>query len=259
MLTLLSPAKTLDCSPAPEGLPTSQPILERDFALLLRRCKALDVETLQSLMRLSQPLAELTYNRFQEMTTSSTRKNSKACLLAFRGDVYRSLDAPSLSADDLLWAQSRLRIISGLYGVLRPLDLMQPYRLEMGTRLDTERGATLYDFWGDRIAKTLNAEIGKLPTPAILNLASNEYSKAIPAGSIDAPVVNASFKEYRDGALRTIGFFSKQARGLMARYVVENRVEDPRDVTNFDLEGYAFDPELSTDTDLVFTRQQPVT
>jgi cytoplasmic iron level regulating protein YaaA (DUF328/UPF0246 family) len=234
MLTLLSPAKTLDWTPAPADLPVTRPLLDKDFTVLMKRCKALDVEALESLMKLSQPLAELNYERFQQMTTSFNKQNSKACLLAFKGDVYRSLDAASLSTDDLIWAQRHLRIISGLYGVLRPLDLMQPYRLEMGTRLDTERGASLYEFWGDRIAKALNEEIDTRPTKAVLDLASNEYSKAVPAGSLDRSKVRATFKEYRNGTLRTIGFYATQARG----------------------HGYAFDPDLSTETDLVFTRQQ---
>lgn len=257
MLTLLSPAKTLDWSPVPEGLPSSQPQLKRDIALLIERCKTLDVAALRSLMKLSEPLAELNHERFQAMTTSFTPKNSKACLLAFKGDVYRGLDASSLSADDLLWAQKHVRIISGLYGVLRPLDLMQPYRLEMGTRLETDRGRTLYEFWGDRIARTLNAEHEKTPAKAILNLASNEYSKAVPAKSLAVPVVSVGFQEYRDGTLKTIGFSAKKARGFMTRFVIENRIDDPGDLRAFSREGYAFHQDLSTEERLLFVRDKP--
>ena len=172
MLTLLSPAKTIDWTPTREGVPVSRPLFRKEFAELVERCKTLDVATLQSLMKLSQPLAELNHERFQEMTTSFTKHNSRPCVLAFKGDVYRGLDAASLTTEDLRWAQDRLRIISGLYGLLRPLDLMQPYRLEMGTPLETRRGKTLYAFWGDRIAAALNAEHEKRPVKAILNLAS---------------------------------------------------------------------------------------
>lgn len=254
MLTLLSPAKSLDFTASPMELQATWPQLEEDVAALIRRCKELDVATLRKLMKLSQPLGELNYERFQEMSWPFTEKNAKPSVLAFRGDVYRGLDAGTLSKRDLKWAQSRLRILSGLYGVLRPLDLIQPYRLEMGTRLATERGKDLYAFWGDRIATALNAEHRKRRVKAVLNLASNEYLKAIPTERLEPRLVTADFKEYRDGKLKTISFYAKRARGLMARYVIDRRVDDPEGLEDFAAEGYSFEPELSTTDRLLFTR-----
>ena len=257
MITLLSPAKTLDFSPAPKGLPVTRPALKKDVAALMRRCKALDVAELRQLMKLSEPLAELNYERFQAMSPRFTLSNSKAALLAFQGDVYRKLDAATLSRADLLWAQDHLRIISGLYGLLRPLDLMQPYRLEMGSRLATERGSNLYSFWGGRLADAINAAHKKQPVAAVLNLASNEYIKAVPAERLNLPMITADFQEWRDGKLRTIAFSAKRARGLMARFVVEKRIDKPQRLKRFAAEGYGFDKERSSRDRLLFTRQKP--
>ncbi len=252
MLTLLSPAKTLDFSPAPDGLAVTQPQFKDDIAVLLKRCKKLDVKTLQKLMKLSQPLAELNHERFQDMSPRFTPKNSKPCLLAFQGDVYKRFDAGSFSKRDLNWAQRRFRILSGFYGLLRPLDLIQPYRLEMGTRLDTARGKDLYTFWGERIADSLNAESPN----AVLNLASNEYAKAARLDRLSAPVVTAVFQEIRDGRPKTIGFLAKKARGMMSRFVVTERVDEPEGLKDFGAEGYRFQPKLSTDDRFVYTRKK---
>jgi cytoplasmic iron level regulating protein YaaA (DUF328/UPF0246 family) len=259
MLTLISPAKTLDLSPAPNKPRATQPRFKSDFNILAERCKKLDEAALAKLMKINAPLAELTHQRFQQMSSSFTRKNSKACLRAFQGDLYRGLDAASLETTDLLWAQDHLRIISGLYGLLRPLDLMQPYRLEMGTRLDNERGKNLYEFWGTRLADALNSESRKKGTEAILNLASNEYIKAVPASQLDLPIVSAQFQEIRDGELRTIGYSAKRARGLMTRFVIQNRIEKPEDLQGFAEEGYEFRADLSSDREIRFVRQQPAT
>ena len=257
MLILLSPAKTLDLSPAPPGLPTTRPQFKNDIAILMQRCKALDAARLAKLMKLSDSLADLNHQRFQAMSPSFTRKNSKACLLAFQGDVYRRLDAASLTKPDLLWAQDRLRIISGLYGLLRPLDLIQPYRLEMGTRLDTERGRNLYEFWGNRLADALNKEQRKQPTASILNLASNEYIMAVPINRLETPMITAHFQEIRDGKPKTIGFSAKKARGMMARYVIQNRIEDPSRLEGFSDEGYGYRPDLSSADAMFFVRDRP--
>ncbi len=257
MLARLSPAKTLDLSPSPIGLPVTRPAFKKDIAMLMRRCKALEVAELRRLMKLSEPLAELNHERFQVMSPRFNLGNSKAALLAFRGDVYRKLDAASLSRPDLLWAQDHLRVLSGFYGLLRPLDLMQPYRLEMGTRLTTERGSTLYSFWGSRLADAINAEHKKHPMAAVLNLASNEYIKAVPAERLAMPMVTAQFQEWRDGKLKTIAFSAKKARGLMARFMVENRIEKPGQLKRFAVDGYSFQPDLSSDDRLLFTRQKP--
>ena len=256
MLTLLSPAKTLDFEFSADDLPATPPRFEEDIEVLLARCKKLTVAKLRELMKLSQPLAELNRRRFRDMDLPFTADNSKPCLLAFRGDVYRGLDAASLSKRDLSWAQRRIRILSGLYGILRPLDLMQPYRLEMGTRLDNPRGKTLYDFWGDRLVESLNAEHAERPVKAVLNLASNEYFKAVPENKLAAPLVTALFQEIRDGKPKTISFSAKRARGLMARFIVEQRVDTPEGLKDFAEEGYSFRPELSQEDRLLFVREQ---
>jgi len=251
VLTLLSPAKTLDFSAAPKGLPATKPHFGKDIALLLERCKKLDVASLRKLMKLSQPLAELNHQRFQDMKLPFTLKNSKPSLLAFQGDVYKKLDAGSLTKRDLAWAQNHIRILSGFYGLLRPLDLIQPYRLEMGTRLDNERGKNLYEFWGDRLVDELN---GDRQGKVVLNLASNEYFKAVPERRLTSRLVTAVFQEIRDGKPKVIAFSAKRARGLMARYVVENRIDDPKGLKDFAEDGYGFRKDLSETDRLVFTR-----
>ncbi len=256
MLTLLSPAKSLDFSVSSEGLPATTPQLEEDIGRLIERCKELSVEQLRGLMKLSENLGELNYERFQEMALPFTPDNAKPCVLAFQGDVYKGLDAASLTKKDLAWAQDRLRILSGLYGVLRPLDLIQPYRLEMGTRLENERGKDLYAFWGNRLADALNGEHAKRPVEAVLNLASNEYFKAVPADRLKPRLVTADFQELRDGKLKTISFYAKRARGLLARFMIEERVDDPEGLKEFKKEGYSFRPDLSDPDRLRFVRDQ---
>ena len=254
MLTLLSPAKTLDFSAAPEGLPVTEPRFEKDIAVLMKRCKKLGVRSLRKMMNLSQPLAELNHQRFQEMSPTFTPENSKASILAFQGDVYKGLEAGTLSEDDLLWAQDHLRILSGFYGTLRPLDLMQPYRLEMGTRISNTRGKNLYDFWGNRLADALNDELADDSDGTILNLASNEYFRAVPKKRLQPRLITAEFQEIRDGKPRTISFFAKRARGLMARFQVQNRIDAPEGLKDFAEEGYGYRPDLSSDDRLIFTR-----
>ncbi len=256
MLTLLSPAKTMDFDFRASGLRTSEPRFEQDIEVLLKRCRKLSVAELRRLMKLSQPLAELNRQRFHEMTLPFTADNSKPCLLAFGGDVYRGLAAASLTKRDLTSAQRRLRILSGFYGLLRPLDLIQPYRLEMGTRLDNTRGKNLYEFWGGRLTEALNAEHEERPVKAILNLASNEYFKGVRARELKPPLVTALFKEIRDGQIKTISFSAKRARGLMARFVVKNRIDRPAGLKDFAEEGYEFRPDLSDQDQLLFVRPQ---
>ena len=253
MLTIISPAKALDFSPVANGLDATQPRFVDDTASLMQTCKTLEASDLRKLMSLSDSLAQLNHARFQEMSLPLTEENAKPCVLAFQGDVYKGLDASSLKSGELEWAQGRLRILSGLYGLLRPLDLIQPYRLEMGTKLTNSRGANLYEFWGDRLANALNDEDAD-PEAPVLNLASQEYAKAVPRKSLKRPVVVADFKEERNGELKTIGLVAKRARGLMARYVIRNRVENAEDLKDFDDEGYGFRPELSSEDKLVFSR-----
>jgi cytoplasmic iron level regulating protein YaaA (DUF328/UPF0246 family) len=256
VLTLLSPAKTLDFEFSAGALLTTVPRFQEDIEVLLARCKKLTVKKLRELMKVSQSLAELNRQRFQCMTLPFTPDNSKPCLLAFQGGVYRGLDAASLSKRDLQWAHNRLRILSGFYGILRPFDLMQPYRLEMGTRLSNPRGKNLYDFWGNRLVESLNSEHAKRPVKAVLNLASNEYFKAVPEKQLDAPLVTALFQEIRGGKPKTISFSAKRARGLMARFIVRNRIDTPGGLKEFNDEGYSFRPELSQEDRLLFVREQ---
>ncbi len=253
MLTLISPAKTLDETPS-SGLPTTQPWFQDDTELLLDRCRKLSANDLRELMGISESLAELNYNRFQQMKFPSTAGNAKACIQMFQGDVYKGFDAASLTQQDLVYAQDHLRILSGFYGMLRPLDLMQPYRLEMGTKLGTDRGDNLYRFWGQRLVDRLNAEHAKKPVSAVLNLASTEYFKAVPVSSLQPRLVAASFQEVRDGKPKTIAFYAKKARGMMARFQIQNRIEDPQGLKAFAEDGYRFNAGLSTDDHLVFAR-----
>jgi len=255
VLILLSPSKTLDFEFSAEGLPTTAPLFEDDIEVLLGRCRKLTVAKLRKLMKISPPLAELNYERFQDMSLPFTDANSKPSLLAFRGDVYRGLDATSFNKRDIKWAHGRLRILSGLYGILRPLDLMQPYRLEMGTRLPNPRGKNLYDFWGSRLVDSLNAEHAERPVKAVVNLASNEYFKAVGAKRLEPRLVDVRFHDLREGELRTITLFLKRARGLMARYIVKNRIDSPEGLKDFYEEGYSFRPDLSEDDRLHFVRE----
>lgn len=260
MLTLvLSTAKTLDYeSPLPPAFAALEAELHRpafvaEAALLVERLRALDTDGIARLMELSPALAALNAQRFADWRPRFTPKNSRAALLAFNGDVYEGLDARSLDADALRWADAHLRILSGLYGLLRPLDRMQPYRLEMGRALKTEQGATLYAFWGDRQALALN-RLGKGP---VVNLASQEYARAMLRPALKRPVIEPVFEECRGGEAKVISFFAKRARGLMARYAVDQRLEEAQDLRSFDREGYRWKAKLSTPERWVFQREAP--
>ena len=254
MLTLLSPAKTLDFdSPAKEAT-LSDHVFPKESMQLVRLLKKQSVEDIKGLMKISDALASLNVQRYKSFSKEYTTDNSRAALEAFRGDVYVGLDYPTLSTDDITYAQDHLRILSGLYGLLRPLDKMQPYRLEMGTRLVTKAGTNLYHFWGDKITKALNKELKASGTGAVLNLASNEYFKAIDRKKLKGTLYEANFKEERDGKLKFISFSAKKARGLMARYVVQQQISDPEDLRGFDLDGYYYSEEHSTPDSLLFVR-----
>ena len=256
MLILLSPAKSLDFSPLTDPIQPTEPVLADDIAVLSKVTAGLSARKLKSLMDISDDLASLNRERFQAFSTAPAAEAVKPAVLAFNGDVYRGLDASSLARDDLDWAQDHLRILSGLYGVLRPLDALQPYRLEMGPALKTRRGSNLYQFWGDRIAKALNADL-KTPDPVVINLASKEYFSAVDRKALKARVITCDFKELKDGKARTLGFFAKNARGLMARFAIDNRIENPEGLKSFDSAGYSFDPALSKGDTWVFSRPQP--
>lgn len=249
---MLSPAKRLDFSdPATEVPATAHRMTDdvRNLSVTARRQTQAD---LRRLMGISADLAKLNQARFKAFDPDS--EDGVQAALAFAGDVYQGLDARSLGADDLGWAQDHLRILSGLYGLLRPLDRIQPYRLEMGTRLKTRRGSSLYDFWGDRISKALNADAEGHADPTLVNLASQEYFGAVDAKALKLPVVNIHFREEKDGESRIISFFAKKARGTMARYAIENRIDRAEDLKAFDRDGYGFQASPSTENDWIFTR-----
>ena len=254
MLAIVSPAKKLDTNPLERSLALSQPTLLGDTEQLVKTAKRLKPTDLQSLMGISEALASLNHERFQTFNTPFTSDNAKPAALMFNGDTYTGLEANSLSKDDLDWAQDHLAILSGLYGVLRPLDLIQPYRLEMGTKLKTPRGTTLYQFWGERITEQLSAQLVNHTDPTVINLASNEYFKSVQAKALPGQVITPAFKEMRDGKAKMISFMAKKARGMMARHIIENRLEQPEDIKGFNSGGYTFDAESSTETVWTFIR-----
>ena len=254
MLLLVSPAKDLDYQPLDKNITVSQPQLLPHSQQLADICKTLTPADLSSLMHISDKLAGLNAARFAQWQLPFTEQNAKAALFAFNGDVYQGLDALSLTADDLAFAQQHLRILSGLYGVLRPLDLMQPYRLEMGTKLANPHGADLYAFWQDRISETLNQQLAMLQTDTIVNLASQEYFKAVKTRTLNGRVITPVFKDFKNGQYKIISFFAKKARGLMARYIIQNRLTAVEQLQHFDLAGYQFNAEQSSDNELVFLR-----
>ncbi len=256
MLLLLSPAKTLDYETPPATDRHSQPLFTEQSAELIDVLRTKSVDDIASLMDLSEALSTLNVERYAQWKPRFTTKESKAAVLAFNGDVYEGLDASSLTPAQLDWAQDHLLILSGLYGALRPLDLMRPYRLEMGTRLETGKGRNLYQFWGPRIADYLNQRLDEAGGERlILNLASEEYFKAVDRKTLNARVVQCVFEDWKGGKYKVISFHAKRARGLMARHVVTHKARTLRGVQSFDAEGYAFDATVSEDDRLVFRRR----
>lgn len=255
MLVLLSPAKNMNFDPVDRDLPKTQPALIDETRILSKTTRGLTISKIKTMMKINDDLAKLNRERFQAF--DAEQPGEKQAAFAFNGEVYRGLDAASLSAEDLDWAQDHLRLLSGMYGTLRPLDGIHPYRLEMGRKLHTRRGESLYDFWGQTIAKDLNAAMDGDADPVVLNLASNEYFKSVDKKALKARVITANFKEEKDGQLRALMVYAKKARGMMARWVIENRVTDPAELVKFDAGGYRFEPEGSKDGELLFTRPQP--
>ncbi len=252
MLCVISPAKRLDWSDT--HVVQSTPEFEEDAISLAKTMRRLPLRDIKSLMKLSDDLAQLNRDRFQAFDPSPDMDNTRPAAFAFAGDTYVGLDARNLSEEDIDYAQDHLRILSGLYGVLRPKDAIQPYRLEMGTRLKTRRGQSLYAYWKDAPAKALNAQAASIDTDIVVNCASQEYFGAIDRKALIPRVVTPNFQEIKAGAPKTIGFFAKKARGAMARYLVQNRVTDLSKMLEFDVDGYAYDPELSKPDTPVFTR-----
>ena len=258
MLFLLSPAKTLDYDtpvPAPVLKKATEPLFTARAAELIGVLRKKSPAQVAALMDLSAPLAELNTARYAAWQPDATAAQSKPALLAFDGDVYGGLDARTLKTADLSWAQEHLVILSGLYGALRPLDRLQPYRLEMGTALETARGRDLYVYWGDSVAEMLNARQAQESAPVVVNLASVEYSRVALRKSLRANVIDCVFEDWKDGRFKVISFFAKRARGLMARYAVQQRARRPAQLHSFDAEGYAFDAGASAPGRLVFRRR----
>jgi cytoplasmic iron level regulating protein YaaA (DUF328/UPF0246 family) len=254
MLALISPAKRLNFDPRP-GHKMTTPELLTETRLLAETTRALRASDIKKLMKLSDSLAHLNYERFQDFDVSVSRpQGSKQAALAFDGDTYTGLEAGGFSLGDMDFAQKHLGILSGLYGILRPLDAILPYRLEMGTRLKNPRGASLYDFWGDRVARQINKRLVKLKSEIVINLASVEYASVIPPGSLKAQVVTPMFKEMRGGQAKIISFSAKRARGTMARYIIKKRLTEPRHLKAFTEDGYKFQPSGSTPTEWLFLR-----
>ena len=256
MLTVISPAKTLDFDTPTVTDAYTQPAHLTQSRKLVRRLRELSAADISKLMSVSDNLAELNQQRFKQWKTPFKPENARQALFAFKGDVYLGLDAYSMTTEDVEFAQDHLRILSGLYGLLRPLDLMQAYRLEMGTRLDTEQGSNLYQFWDDRITRSLNQELKQSKSQTLVNLASGEYFKSIKPKQLEAEIITPAFKEYRDGQYKFIQFYAKKARGLMARYLIDKKIDDPAALKGFDYAGYSYRPELSDDREWVFTRRQ---
>jgi len=257
MLIVLSPAKKLDESPRPEQVPWTLPELQTDIERLAAKAKTLSSKRLQKLMGISENLATLNHQRFQDFSVPFGPDNSKQAIFSFAGDTYIGFDVARLKPEDLEFAQERVAILSGLYGILRPLDLMQPYRLEMGTGLRTRRGPNLYSFWGKRIGKRAAELLADHSDPSLVNLASNEYFKAIPPETLPGPVITPVFRERKDGKARMLMFYAKRARGSMARWAVQQRLDRPEGLKDFDEGGYRFQPDESDDARWVFERPQP--
>ena len=256
MLVLLSPAKKLDYDSPVRTTRYTQPLFVEQAQGLINVLKQKSASEIAGLMSLSDNLASLNVERYAAWTPKFTQTNSRQAVLAFNGDVYEGLEAPTLNEGQLDWAQQHVAILSGLYGVLRPLDLMQPYRLEMGTRLATDKGRNLYDYWGSEIVKYLNARLAEQGADTIVNLASEEYFKSVDQKTLKARIVQCVFQDEKNGSWKVISFHAKRARGLMARYIIENQISDSAKLKGFDVEGYAFHAEASSDLKLVFRRSE---
>jgi cytoplasmic iron level regulating protein YaaA (DUF328/UPF0246 family) len=256
MLIFLSPAKSLDYETAPHVATYTLPAYLKQSETLIKQLRKLSPADVANLMDLSDTLALLNYNRYADWSLPFSPENAKQAALAFDGDVYDGLSAKTLSADDLDFAQQQVRILSGLYGILKPLDLMQPYRLEMGTRFANKAGKDLYTFWGERLLKAINAELADRPRPVVVNLASEEYFKAAVGRKINGQVIQPVFEDWKNGQYKIISFYAKRARGLMTRYAVLNRLTEPEGLKDFAEDGYAFMAEVSDEKHWIFRRRQ---
>lgn len=257
MLMVISPAKTLDYDTAPATKTATQPDFLDDSAELINELRALAPQDISTLMSISDQLGTLNFDRFQQWSQPFTADNAKQAVLAFKGDVYTGLQAESFTAQEFKFAQKHLRILSGLYGVLRPLDLMQAYRLEMGTKFQNGRGKNLYEFWGDKVTDALNAQLKKLKTDTLVNLASNEYFKVVNKKILNAEIITPAFKDLKNGEYKIISFYAKKARGLMSAWAIQNGVTQAEGLKDFHVHGYQYNAELSKGNTWVFTRDTP--
>lgn len=256
MLIVISPAKTLDYTSPLVTQKFTYPQLIDESERLIARCKQLTPAQIASLMKVSDKIASLNAVRFEQWSREFTPQNARPAVLAFKGDVYTGLAAESLTEADFDWAQTHLRILSGLYGVLRPLDLLQPYRLEMGTKLENERGANLYQFWGNIITEQLQQSLVPLSDNVLINLASNEYFSAVNLKQLQAKIITPVFKDEKNGKYKIISFYAKKARGMMVRYIIDNRIDTPEKIKQFDSAGYQYCAAESSATEWVFKRAE---
>ena len=256
MLIVVSPAKTLDYESPLATNTYTQPELVDHSVALIEQCRQLTPADIATLMKVSDKIAGLNAARFEQWQPEFTQENARQAILAFKGDVYTGLDANSLTEDDFQYAQQHLRMLSGLYGLLKPLDLMQPYRLEMGTKLANKRGTNLYQFWGTVITEKLNQALSEQGDDVLVNLASNEYFKAVKPKSLEAKVITPVFKDCKNGTYKVISFYAKKARGMMARYIIEKRLDNVEQLKEFDVAGYYFVEAESTATEFVFKREE---
>lgn len=256
MLAVISPAKNLDLESSLPSLKTTQPEFLDSAENLVQQLRPLAPHELSGLMHISDKLGQLNFERYQAWQRPFNRKNARPAVLTFAGDVYQGLDAPSFEEEDFNFAQQHLRILSGLYGVLRPLDLMQAYRLEMGTSFKNDRGKDLYHYWGESITEALNKQLKKVQSSTIVNLASNEYFRAVKPKLINGEIIEPVFKDWKNGQYKIISFFAKKARGLMSAYIIKNRLTQPADLKAFDWGEYSFNDAMSDDKRWVFTRKQ---
>lgn len=256
MIIVISPAKTLDFETPPTTQTYTQPDFLDDSAILIDTLRKLEPDQIGTLMSISPKLAALNSNRYFAWKRPFTPENAKQALLAFKGDVYTGLDADTMSANEFAFAQGHLRILSGLYGVLRPLDLIQPYRLEMSTSLKNAHGNNLYEFWGDNITQALNRELAGQPDNTLINLASNEYFQSVRTGKLNARVITPVFKDEKNGVYKIVSFFAKKARGMMSRYIIQHALTDPEAIKNFTVAGYRYNERDSHRNEWIFTRPE---
>lgn len=257
MLALLSPAKRLNLKPADYVVAPTQPLFPEASLKIVKEIRKLNPRQLMQLMKISESLAELNYERFRNWHLPFTENNAKAAIYTFMGDAYRGLQAASFTEEDMLFAGEHLRILSGLHGILRPMDLIQAYRMEMGRKVSVGKAPNLYAFWSDKITAHINELLAKDSSPVLLNLASKEYFEAVDTKKIEYPIIHFQFKELKDGQYRFFSMYGKYARGLMVRFMIKNKIRNPEELKLFDWDGYAYNEPLSSEYDWVFTRMFP--